>query len=89
LPNHFSCHRLWGQVREDFEKSVEAILILYIIRTFALIVLGNFVDGLVVVVRFVTLWSPPGAPSSMILSRRSVTWRAGLLLIIVLGYMLS
>jgi hypothetical protein len=53
---------LWGWVREDPEKSVEAILILYILRIFALIVLGNFVDGLVVV-RFATLWSPPGAPS--------------------------
>jgi len=60
---------LWGWVREDPEKSVEAIMILYILRIFALIVLGNFVEGLLVV-RFATLWSPPGAPSLRCLLRR-------------------
>ena len=54
---------LWGWVREDLEKSVEAILILFVLRIFALVVLGNFVDVLAVV-RFGTLWSRPEHHSS-------------------------
>jgi formate/nitrite transporter FocA (FNT family) len=67
-----SCHSS-GWVREDVEKSVEAIPILYILQFLALIVLGNFVDGLVMV-WFGTLWCPPGAPSSRIIFERPASF---------------